>query len=205
MKLQWHPYFLDDPLVISRSGNVYRRAEVTADPAAPTLRPLYNVVIDGILRSISVAIDNGCHRAAVLLIYAGMDTMAFSALRAGEAHDRRAFIAWANRYMRFPGQHQLTGEDFYGARCAVIHTYGVDSTLSQKGKCRRVGYMVGDRPAVMLEPQVDATLVMVNVTALKNAFIGACVAYLDDAAREPGRLEEILKRLETCFHALPGE
>ena len=39
------------------------------------------------------------------------------------------FIQWAFRHIRFPGTEQLTGEDLYGARCALLHSYTAQSKL----------------------------------------------------------------------------
>src|SRR5215470_1617986 len=94
--------------------------------------PLYNVIQDGIKEDINVAMSASRFRAAVMLIYAGMDAMAALSRPVGQDEVRKIdFVAWVDRYIKFPCRHQVSGEDFYGARCAMLHTYGSDSRLSR--------------------------------------------------------------------------
>lgn len=170
-----------------------------------TLEPVYTVLMDGIFKGIEATEKAGCYGSMAILIYSGMDTMAFTSLKPGEKHEGKAFIAWADRYMRFsPGKQQLTGHDLYGARCGMLHATTTASDMFAKGKCRQVGYVAGPigANAVMYKPNSD-NLVLVNIVGLKNAFIEACVAYMDEAFKQPGRLEEILLRLDQCVRAIP--
>ena len=74
--------------------------------------PFINAVHRGIKRGIDVAIDNRCHGAAVVLIYAGIDAMGYTTLPPGREDVQRSdFIAWADKYMHFPGEDQVTGKN----------------------------------------------------------------------------------------------
>ena len=96
--------------------------------------PIINAVQNGIKRDIEVALTNERYRAATILIYAGMDAMAFLNMPAGHTEvSRDDFIRWAERYVRFPCREQLTGADLYGARCAMLHAYGVVSRIVEPG------------------------------------------------------------------------
>lgn len=82
-----------------------------------------NVVHNSIKRGIRVALENECYSATVILVYSGIDNMAYLHMpedrtRAG----RKYFIDWCERYMKFPCKEQLTGLDLYGARCATCFT-----------------------------------------------------------------------------------
>lgn len=95
--------------------------------------PIINAIQNGIKHDIEVALTNERYRAATILIYAGMDAMAFLNIPAGHTEvSRDDFIRWAERYVRFPCREQLTGADLYGARCAMLHAYGVVSPRSGK-------------------------------------------------------------------------
>jgi hypothetical protein len=89
--------------------------------------PLNNVIQEGIKEDIEVALANCRLRAAVMLMYAGMDAMAFLDMPDGQEDVTRSdFIRWADRYIRFPCKDQISGEDFYGARCALLHSYSAN-------------------------------------------------------------------------------
>ena len=76
------------------------------------------------------------------------------------------FIDLADRYIKFPCKNQLTGTDLYGARCAMVHTYSVNSRMSREGKARLIGYMDKSMPEVRYNPKVNKQLVLVSVPAL---------------------------------------
>jgi len=99
--------------------------------------PIVNGIYNGIRRGVEVAVANECYGSAVVLIYSGIDSMAYLAMPVNRIDVRRKdFIDWAERYIRFPCKEQLTGADLYGARCAMLHTYSVYSKMSREGKCR---------------------------------------------------------------------
>jgi len=107
----------------------------------PSRDPITNAIQEGIKGDIDFALTHGRLRAAVILIYAGMDAMAF--LDMPISHDgvtRTDFIRWTTRYMRFPCKQQIAGADFYGARCAMLHAYTMKSAMSSSGKCRMIAY-----------------------------------------------------------------
>jgi hypothetical protein len=77
--------------------------------------PIINTIEKGIKRDIQIALDNHCLRAAVILIFAGMDAMAFLSMPVDKNDVRREdFISWTAKYIKFPCKEQLTGEDLYG-------------------------------------------------------------------------------------------
>ena len=163
--------------------------------------PIINIVHNGIKRGISVVLENKCFGASVILIYSGIDAMAYLGTPCGQEDVRpEDFVDWAERYIRFPCQEQLTGLDLYGARCAMLHTYSTTSRLSRKRKCRQVGYVDKSVPEVIYEPQVSTQLVMISIEALKEAFFHAVDRFLMDLFSDPERAkaaEECLSKLVT--------
>lgn len=144
--------------------------------------PIINAIHNGIRRGIEVAVANGCYGSAVILIYAGIDSMAYLAMPEGQTDVRgKDFIDWADRYIKFPCKEQLTGTDLYGARCAMLHTYSVYSKLSRGGKARLIGYMDKSLPEVRYEPNVSKDLVLVSVPALAQTFYQGVDRFLVDA------------------------
>jgi hypothetical protein len=163
-----------------------------------------NVIHEGIKRGIEVLLEKKCYGSAVILIYAGIDAMAFLGMPANRqdvtSHD---FITWAEKHIRFPCDEQLTGLDLYGARCSMLHTYSLASRLSREGKCRMVGYMNISVPDVIYNPRVATDLVMVSVTGLAEAFFRGVDRFIIDLFGDPVRAPLARERLRKLVHRLP--
>ncbi|TMA11717.1 MAG: hypothetical protein E6J89_06980 [Deltaproteobacteria bacterium] len=166
--------------------------------------PIINAVHNGIKRGIRVALEHDCLGSAVILILCGVDAMAYLDMPASQ-HDatRNDFVRWAEQYIKFPCNEQLTGLDLYGARCAMLHNYGTASDLSRKGKCRQVGYMDESVPEVRFDPNVSKDLVLVSVPALADAFFSGVDKFLVDlfAVKKKAPIAE--QRLKKLVQAIP--
>jgi hypothetical protein len=170
-------------LVLLLNGAATRPpASVTLDSMTDLSRdPIINAVHNGIKRGIRVALENDCFDSAVILILSGIDAMAYLAMPASQEDVTRSdFVRWVERYIKFPCKEQLTGLDLYGARCAMLHNYGVASDLSRKRKCRQVGYMDKSVPEVCYAPNVSRDMVLVSVPALADVFFSGVDKFLVD-------------------------
>jgi len=160
-----------------------------------------NVVQQGIKRGIDVAIENHCYGSSVILIYSAIDTMAFLGMPAAQKDVARAdFVAWADRYMRFPCKEQITGIELYAARCAMLHNYGTRSRLSRKGQARQVGYADHAIPEVRFDPQISDELVMVSIQALRTSLFQGIDRYLVDLFVDSARAPVAEERLRWLVH-----
>jgi len=167
--------------------------------------PLHNAVYMGIKRGIDVALANECYGSAVILILSAIDAMAYlSMLQDQEDVTKLDFIGWAERYIRFDCKEQLTGADLYGARCAMLHSYGVRSSMSRKGECRLVGYMSEAYPPVQYNPKVSTELVLVSVPALRDALFKAIDTFLIELYANPQTAKVAEGRLKNFVVTLKG-
>ena len=133
--------------------------------------PITKAIYGGIKKGIQVTVENNCYGSAIILILSSIDSMAFLNMPESQTDVTKTdFIDWVDRYIKYPCKEKLTGSDLYGARCAMLHTYGVVSKMSRDGKCRMVGYMSDAVPEVRFNPCVDKKLVLVSVPALAEAF-----------------------------------
>lgn len=166
----------------------------------------YRVIEDGIKVDIANAIENKRYRAALILIYSAMDSMAFLDLPAGkiDVHAKH-FISWASRYVRFPCKEQVTGEDLYGARCAMLHTSRVVSTLSRQGACRLLGYCDHAVPEIRFQPHISNALVIVSVVGLKNALFSGINKFLIHAYADKAKAAIVNSRIEEMVQYFPIE
>ena len=165
--------------------------------------PIINTVHNGIKRGIRLAIENDCLPSAIILILSGIDTMAYLAMPASQDDVTRTdFVRWADHYIKFPCKEQLTGLDLYGARCAMLHNYGITSNLSRKGKCRQVGYMNKSVPEVRFNPKVSKDLVLVAVPALADAFFSGVDRFLIDLFADTNKAPLAERRLENLVQTI---
>src|ERR1017187_2461079 len=101
----------------------------------------------GMLKGVDVCIQAQCLVSAVALIYSTID--ALSALtRPSSAADtnRDIFINWVKKYVRPRKRLQCSAADLYGARCGILHNYGVYSRLRRQGKAKAIIYKWKDGP-----------------------------------------------------------
>lgn len=129
--------------------------------------------------------------------------MAYLAMPASQDDVTRTdFVRWADQYIKFPCTEQLTGLDLYGARCAMLHNYGIASDLSRKGKCRQVGYMNKSVPEVRFNPEVSK-LVLVAVPALADAFFSGVDKFLIDLFADRNKAPIAEERLKNLVQTIP--
>jgi hypothetical protein len=165
---------------------------------------LINAIHNGIKRGIRVALENGCLGSAVILILCGIDAVAYLAMPASQEDVTRTdFVRWVDRYIKFPCKEQLTGLDLYGARCAMLHNYGVASDLSRKGKCRQIVYMDISVPEVRYEHNVSRDVVLVSVPALADAFFSGVDKSLVDLFLDKKKAPIAEQRLEKLVQNIP--
>jgi hypothetical protein len=166
--------------------------------------PVHNVIYNQIKRSIGVLIENKCWGAAVILVYSGIDTMAYLSLPENQEEvKQKDFIAWAERYIHFPCKEQLTGADLYGARCGLLHTYSPYSAKSRKGECRLIGYGDNMVPEVRYDPKIKEDFVLVSIKGLVEAFFRGVDQYLIDLFSDSTKIKVVEERLLTLSHSYP--
>ena len=165
--------------------------------------PLTNSIYQGIKRGIQTCIQNECLGSAVILIYSGIDTMAFLAMPENQTNvNRNDFISWCDKYIAFPGAEQVTGRELYSARCGMVHTYGVESNLTRNDDVRMIGYMDKSDPPILFEPKVE-NLVLVSIESLANAFHDGIDRFLVDLFSKNNNMEFIEKRMNKLCGTYP--
>lgn len=168
---------------------------------------LSNVINDSIMKGIAVAIDNECYGSSVILIYAGIDAMAYLGLPESQENvSNKDFINWVDRYIRFNGEVQLSGVELYSARCGMLHTYSPFSKLTREGRARVIGYVDEASIEVMVDNEVP-DLVIVSIKALAQAFSRGVQAFVDEIYTSKERIDSVSERLGSVIQTsdLPPE
>jgi hypothetical protein len=142
---------------------------------------LENALVGGMKRDIEVVMDNRCFRAALILIYAGLDAMACLDMpEKQEDVQRKDFISWVGRYVRFSCVEQISALELYAARCGMLHSYGVESRLTREGKARMIGYVDASEPEVIFHRAIEPRLVLLSIEGLRDAFFNGIATYFKD-------------------------
>ena len=171
-----------------------------------SLDPIINVIFNQVKRGIHVALENRCYASAVILIYAGIDTMAYLNMPEGQQDvTRNDFVQWVDRYIHFPCEEQVGGLELYGARCGMLHTHSIVSGLSRQGRIRQIGYLDRSVPEVSYSPSVSEDLVLVSIEALAEAFFSGVDRSLVELFSDKQKAPVADQRLRTLVHLLPFE
>lgn len=178
------------------------------EPIVPEFRqdPIINVIHNSMRKGINLTLEHECYASAIVLILSAIDAMAYLSMEEDQqdvyADD---FIAWADRYIHFPGKHQLTGTDLYGARCAMLHNFGAQSKMSRNGKCRVILWMDRAQPPILFRPNVNPGYVMVSIVALRDALFEGMDRFLINLYKNPKSKEARLadKRFQSFVHTTP--
>ena len=125
--------------------------------------------------AIRLCLDNHMRMPALALIYCGIDVLASLSRPAVSAEVASSdFVCWAERYMECEKLLKISGIDLYAARCGILHTYTMDSSLSRKGRSKRIIYAWGDKnpdePMKLLRT-LGLSEVMIKIEALFSVFL----------------------------------
>jgi hypothetical protein len=169
--------------------------------------PLVNAVYQGIKRGIQVTYDNECYGSCLILIYCGVDTMSYLDMPPSQAEvHAKDFIRWADRYLSPNLRNratQITGEELYSARCAVVHTYTVESKRTKIGSTRTIAYMIGGAQSVVWNSKVDPKLVLLRLEILQNAFFTAIDKFLTEGYAAKHKRPILEARLNKLLNTIP--
>ena len=171
--------------------------------------PFINAIYQGIKRGIQITYDNECYGACLILIYCGIDTMSYLDMPTNQAEVHADdFIQWAERYLSPNLKNQatqITGEELYSARCAVVHTYTVESRKTKSGSARAIGYTIGGGQSVVWDAKVAPGLVLLRLETLRDAFFTAIDTFLIEGYADKLKQPILETRLRNLLNTIPYE
>lgn len=127
---------------------------------------------------IAMCIERRYYRAALILIYSGIDAMG-NLIRGidKQLNDREDFTRWINDYLQIQGEHQtqINPAEWWSSRCGLLHTQTYLSRDVINGTCRVIGFtgFMNDHqnPTIRYDKSIDPNLVFVSLFALAEAFL----------------------------------
>jgi hypothetical protein len=147
----------------------------------------------------------GATAAALAMAFISIDTMTFLSLPDGvEAQGRADFINWVDTYLKGHSEqsYQYRGIDVYGARCAMLHSFGSAAQFHDRhGEALLFGYHDGGRH--MHNPEVDPRLVMIGTASFLNDIISALSDFIEACNASPELKARVEPRLARVLAVVP--
>lgn len=122
--------------------------------------------------------QHGHIEQTLLLLYAGIDTMAWLSVSEEESSGQD-FQRWVEDYMLTPNGQlipNVTAADLWGARCGLLHTGAPESRDFRKGRAKKLFYTNN----VEIIATMPTDIVVVSIENLGRAFASALVWFIED-------------------------
>ena len=146
---------------------------------------------------------------ALILIYSGIDIFASIGRPADQAHTTiKDYIDWCDSYLIPQGKLSCSGVDLYAARCGVVHTYTMESSLSKEGKAREIVYAWGNGKPEDLQEIIDKasfTQRVVHIETLAEVFREGALNFLSELGADSERADLVVFRAGKLFKDQPKE
>jgi len=131
--------------------------------------------VQELLTAIKICLESGLRLPALLVLYAGIDIMAWLDRPSGQADvQRRDFITWVEKYLLTDSGLLCNALDLFAARCGLLHSYTSRSRLSRRGNARQIFYSWGLAKPEDLQRRIDTVgtipAVVLQLEELLNAF-----------------------------------
>lgn len=149
-------------------------------------------------RAAQLCAERGLHLPALMILYAGIDAMAWAGRPRGSPDvTRQNFIDWCERYLLPGTELGCNGADLYGARCSILHSSTPESRMSRGGDARELFYAWGTNSDEDLQADIRvvnpaATTIAVHIDDLLEAFAKGCNRFFA-AARNHAELLCLLR------------
>ncbi len=143
--------------------------------------------------------------AAITMSYVCMDTLASLARGVDKPKATRSdFIDWVDTYLQEHADqpYRYRGKDVYAARCAVLHTYGVEAELYDEDlDIRKFGYHDGGRHSY--DPSVDERLVIIGTASFLNDVVHAVRSFVEACKADGTLRSRVTERIPGVLQSLP--
>ena len=168
---------------------------------------LVNSIYQGIKRGIQVTYDNECYGSFLILIYSGIDAMSYlSVPPQRDEVQSKDFIQWADKYMSPYLSNRITrvtGDELYSARCAVVHTYTIESRKTKSRNTRIIGYIFGGDQTMVWNSEVHPEMILLRLDTLRDAFFSAIDKFLIQSYADKQKQPILEARLRKLLNTIP--
>ena len=106
--------------------------------------------VDHSWRAMEKSLESEWVLPALTLTYCFIDSMAYLAAEETENKVRPRFERWVSDWILSRGKLDCEASDLYGARCAVVHAWSAESSVSKKGQAKHILYHYGNADSTQL-------------------------------------------------------
>lgn len=142
--------------------------------------------------------DQGFILPAALTIFAGID--AVSSIDPAINQSKISFISWCDKYLKVDENQQVqyTGQEVYGARCALMHALSQESDYHRKNPSLRLFAYYNGGVHELNESGCKPTI-FISIPTFAKEFSWAMRQYLSDLLSDKERLLAISKAADGLF------
>jgi len=162
----------------------------------------FSQAIQNILDVAEMSLERGLTVPCLILLYAGIDTIANLERRVGEGN-QACFVRWVDEFLLPSSNLGCTARDLYSARCGVLHTGTPDSDLTTTRRARRLLYASGPGRAgnlqLVAEHLGQDNLLVIHISGLGEGLKRGYASFLSSLQRDPVRLANAESRAAECL------
>jgi len=158
---------------------------------------------------IRLCIEQKQIRAALILIYSGIDTTGWLDSKDGYA-TRSSFIHWVDSYLFKAKPLPCTSLDLYAARCGLLHTYTPYSNLTAIGKARIICCAWGAATVQDLQNKIKLTnnsgkYAVVHIEELYEAWHGGVQLFVKELEKDLDKKASVQHKASKFFAGMTVE
>jgi hypothetical protein len=154
------------------------------------------------LAAIDLCFREGLFTESLVLLYAGIDALAWLALPSGDVNGSD-FVKWVNTYLLPDSGLQCTAEDIWAARCGLLHSSIAESRKSREGAAREISYLLNDDGQALVHVMAKTPLPAINIRIdhLIAAFRKAIDSFQSAIGQQPELARQVYERARHHFYA----
>jgi hypothetical protein len=166
--------------------------------------PITNAINNGIRHSIDINIENKCYRSAIILIYSGIDAMAYLARPISQEYNTpQDFKDWVTSYLHIEGKTIITPDEWWAARNGIVHTYTPFSQKHKDSNIRVLQYFTHLPFPIAYDAIDNPKMVLVDILSIRDAFFTGIDKFLIDSYSSPSKKQLIEARLAELLLEIP--
>jgi hypothetical protein len=165
---------------------------------------LWSAKLEQLFQVINFSLEKGFWEPALILIYAGIDALAWLDRRSDSPDVSKSdFIGWCDRCLLLPADAELSAEDLYAARCGLVHTYTGESKLHRQEKVTKLFYSrktpTGEVNLEQLNGNEHVWPLWVDIDLLVKRFRDGVARYREAVAADPQLTAKVYDRVNHSY------
>jgi hypothetical protein len=139
---------------------------------------------------------------SLLLLYAGIDALAWLTLPSGDSNGRD-FKKWVNTYLLPDSGLQCSAEDIWSARCGLLHSSVAESRKSREGAAREIWYLLNGDGQALVHVMANTPLpaLTIRIDDMIAAFRKAIGSFESAMQQQPELSKQVYERAGHHFYS----